>query len=232
MPPRSYPQQTSADEMRRTLSRLTAHLIPLTNVRFGSRVSYRTIGRLREAIPQPTFQRLFRDFGTYENLANSIGTTRDNLKVPNRWQTHLPRLRRIRQFVSQYIEDAENLLRYHGFIDGLKEYAITHQVEFWRVDQHPCSLFYPHELEYLYALTQFLTNESYLDLAYRTQRLFRCSFEQPADLWTIVFTILGRLEPPTFDYQLTADFEPRTDDEAQRKRVNFEQYGSLEWPQI
>ena len=102
---------------------------------------------------------------------------------------------------------------------------------FWRVEKHPNSLFYPHELEY-FSLTQFLADESYFDLAYRTQRLFKCSFEQPADLWTIVFTILGRLEPPSFDYQLSADFEPRTDDEVQRKRVNFEQYGSLEWPQI
>ena len=169
MPPWSYPQQTSADEMRRTLSRLTAHLIPLTNVRFGSRVSYRTAGRLCEAIPQATFRRFFRDFGTYENLADSISTIRDDLKVPNRWQTHLPRLRRIRQFVTQYIEDAENLLRYHGFIDGLKEYTITHQIEFWRVEKHPNSLFYPHELEYFFALTQFLADESYFDLAYRTQ---------------------------------------------------------------
>jgi len=58
-PARTYPQQTSASEMRRTISRLTSHLLPLTAVRFGSRMSYRTIGRLREAIPRLTFQRLF-----------------------------------------------------------------------------------------------------------------------------------------------------------------------------
>jgi len=33
-----------------------------------------------------------------------------------------------------------------------------------------------------------------------------------ANLWTIVFTILGRLEPPTFDFQLSADFKPRTEE--------------------
>jgi len=231
-PPRSYPQQTSASagEMRRTLSRLTAHLAPLTTVRFGSRMSYRTVGRLRKAIPQATFQRLFRDFGTYENLTNSVSSSYDDQrKVPNRWQTHLPRLRRIRQFVTQYIEDAENLLRYHGFIDGLKEYAATHD---WRVEKQPCSLFYPHELEYFDTLHRFLIQESYFDLAYRTRRLLTCVFEQPADLWTIVFTILGRLEPPTFDYQLSADFVPRTDEAAIQKRANFKQHGSLEWPQI
>ena len=90
-PPRTFQQQTSANEMRRTLSRLTALLLPLTSVRFGSQMSYRTTGRLHEAIPHSTFQRLFCDFGTYENLSNSISASRENHgKVPNRWQTHLP----------------------------------------------------------------------------------------------------------------------------------------------
>ena len=92
-PSRTYTQQTSADAMRRTLSRLTAHILPLTAVRFGSRLSYRTNGRLREAIPHATFKKLFRDFGTYKNLADSICVTRDNQrKVPNQWQTHIPHL--------------------------------------------------------------------------------------------------------------------------------------------
>jgi len=39
-PLRSFSQQTSADEMRRTLSHLTAHLLPLTTVQFGSHMSY------------------------------------------------------------------------------------------------------------------------------------------------------------------------------------------------
>jgi hypothetical protein len=232
-PSRSYPQQTSADEMRRTLSQLTTHLLPLTTIRFGSRMSYRTIGRLREAIPQPTFIRLFRDFGTYENLADSICTSRDNHgKVPNRWQAHLSRLRRIRQLATQYIKKAETLLQNHGFIDGLKDYADTHDFDLWHTEKHTGSLFYPHELEYFHALHQFLIDESYFDLAYRTRQLLTCTFEQATDLWTIVFTILGRLEPPTFDFQINADFKLRTDKAANQKKANSEQHRSLEWPQI
>src|SRR6266699_2843183 len=45
---RTYTQQTSVDAMRRTLSRLTAHILPLTAVHFGSCLSYRMNGRLRE----------------------------------------------------------------------------------------------------------------------------------------------------------------------------------------
>jgi hypothetical protein len=196
-------------------------------------MSYRTIGRLREAIPQPTFIRLFRDFGTYENLADSICTSRDNHgKVPNRWQAHLSRLRRIRQLATQYIKKAETLLQNHGFIDGLKDYADTHDFDLWHTEKHTGSLFYPHELEYFHALHQFLIDESYFDLAYRTRQLLTCTFEQPTDLWTIVFTILGRLEPPTFDFQINADFKLRTDKAANQKKANSEQHRSLEWPQI
>jgi len=195
-------------------------------------MSYRTIRRLREAIPQSTFQRLFRDFGTYENLSYSIRTVRDDHgKAPNRWQTHLPRLRRIRQFIAQYIADAENLLQYHGFIDGLKEYVSTRGIELGHAEEHIGGLLYPYEIEYLITLRKFLINESYFDLAYRTQRIVTCTFEQPADLWRIVITILGRLEPPSFDFQLSADFEPRTDDDAEQKRAYFKKHGTLNWPQ-
>ena len=215
--------------MHRTIRRLTPQIMPLTSICFGSRMSYRTIGRLREFIPPSTFRRVFREFKNHAELADSICTVReDQRRIPNRWQTHLPRLRRVRQLVSEYIDYAEELVKSHGHLDGLKEYAVTHHVEFWNADKQGNGLFYTHEYEYLYALHRFLVAGSYFDLAFKTQRILTCTFEQPEDMWTLVQAILGRLDPPSYEYQLDIHFQPRTDNDAVQRRAYFEERGTFQ----
>jgi len=160
-PNRSYPQQYREHLMRRTIRRLTPQIMPLTSICFGSRMSCRTIGRLREAIPPPTFRRVFREFKNHAELADSICTVReDQRRIPNRWQNHLPRLQRVRQLITEYIDHAEELVKCHGHLDGLKEYAVTNRIEFWNADKQGNGLLYTHEYEYLYALHRFRINES------------------------------------------------------------------------
>jgi hypothetical protein len=223
-PPRSYYQQQSRAAMSRTLRRILTHVIPLISTRFGSRTSFRAIHRLREVIPQHQFDLFFREYGSYVELAKSISAAReDQRNVPNRWQVHLPRIRRIRQLITQYIDDADTLVKHHGYLDGLREYVVQHKVDFWNIETQ--GVLYHHEAQYLYALQHFLANESYSDLASRTQRLLQSRFEYPSDLWALVYTILGRLDPPSYEFELDCHFEPRTDADAQAKRIRFEEIG-------
>ena len=206
------------------MSRILAHVLPLISTRFSSRISFRAINRLREVIPQQQFDQFFREYGNYVELAKSISAVReDQRQVPNRWQVHLPRIRRIRQLITQYINDGDTLVKHHGYLDGLREYVVRHRIEFWDIETQ--GLLYHHEAQYLHALQQFLANESYSDLASRTQRLLQSRFEYSSDLWALVYTILGRLDPPSYELELDCNFEPRTDADAQAKRARFEELG-------
>jgi len=157
-PQHSYYQQASRAAMRRTMSHLLAHMLLLINLRFGNRTSYRTLHHLHEFIPHPIFDKFFREYRTYTDLAKGISAVReDQQTVPNRWQAHLPCLRRIRQLLGQYIDKGEALVKNHGYLDGLREYVVQHDINFWH--NEPQSIFYYHEGQYLYALQQFLDHE-------------------------------------------------------------------------
>jgi hypothetical protein len=69
---RTAHQSESAAVMQMMLGRLLAHLLPLTTLRFGSRMSPRPINRLHEAIPKSQFLKFFQEYGSYANLANSL----------------------------------------------------------------------------------------------------------------------------------------------------------------
>jgi hypothetical protein len=223
-PDRSYYQQQSRAALRRTMSRILAHVLPLISTRIGSRTSFRAIHRLREVIPQQEFDHFFREYGNYVELAKSISVVREGQRsVPNRWQVHLSRIRRIRQLITQFIDDADTLVKHHGYLDGLREYVVQHKIEFWNIETP--GLLYYHEAQYLHAFQQFLANEFYSDIASQTQRLLQSRFEYPNDLWALVYTILGRLDPPSYELELDCNFEPRTDAAAQAKRVRFEEIG-------
>ena len=120
---------------------------------------------------------------------------------------------------------ADQHVRSYGYLEGLKEYVSKHGIEFWHADPQGGGLFYTHEYQFLFGLREFLTKEEYPKLASYVQRILQCTFEQPGDLWAVVYTILGRIDPPAFDYELTCEFEPRTDPEAIQKRSQFDTYG-------
>jgi hypothetical protein len=230
-PPRTYHQQRCRAEMSKTLGRLLAQYLPLTNIHFGSRISqrsYNKFNKLREAIPRHIFVRFFREYGSYSALAEGLCSTQDNYrKTPNRWLPYLPRIRRIRELITEYIVASEHLLEAHGYIDGLKEYVIKNHLETWEDEQHTGGVFHLHELQYLHCLRRFLSAEEYDELAVRTQQLLQRAPDHPGDLWALVYTIFECLVPPSYEYQLDCNFEPRTDDMANLKRAHIEQYGSL-----
>jgi len=230
-PPRSYHQQRFEVEMRKTLSRLLIQYLPLTSMRFGSRTSPRPLNkfnRLREAVPRHIFVRFFREYRSYSGLADSLCSIRDGQrKLSNRWQPYLPCIRRIRELIIEYIENAERLLETHGYIDGLKEYAVEHHLDSWEDEQHTGGIFYLHELQYLHSLRRFLVAEEYSDLAIQTQQLLQGAPEHPNDLWALVYTIFECLVPPSYEYQLDCNFEPRTDDIANCKQAHIAKHGCL-----
>ena len=120
---------------------------------------------------------------------------------------------------------ADQLVRTHGYFEGLKEYVVEHDIDFWHADPQGGGLFYTHEFQFLYGLHEFLIKEHYPELASQVQRILQCTFEQPGDLWAVVHTILGRIDPPAFDYKLTCEFQPRSDPEAVEKRKRFANLG-------
>jgi len=86
---------------------------------------------------------------------------------------------------------ADEHVRNHGYLEGLKEYVAKHDIEFWHTDVQGGGIFYTHEYQFLYGLWEFLTKEGYPELASNIQRILQCTFEQPGDLWAVVLTILG-----------------------------------------
>ena len=141
-------------------------MLPLTSVRFGSRASHRSFNRLHEAIPHSALKELFPEYVTHADLAKAISSVRaDHRKEPNRWQTHIPRIRRIRQILTHLLFIADQLVKSFGYLDGLKEYVIAHGIEFWHADPQGGGLLYTHEYQYLFGFCEFLAREEYHELA-------------------------------------------------------------------
>jgi len=198
-------------------------MLPLTTLHFGSRTSHWAFHCLREVILKFQFDMLFREYGNYTELAKSISTIReDQHTIPNRWQVHLLRLCRIHQLIVQYIHTGESLVKHYGYLDGLKEYAVQANIEFWNAE--PQGLLYYHEIQYLYALQHFLADKSYTKLISHTQRILQATFEHSGDLWALVYMILGRLDPPLYEFKLNCNFMPRTNNAANRKCAHFKQH--------
>jgi hypothetical protein len=61
----------------------------------------------------------------------------------------------------------------------------------------------------------------------RVQRLLQSTFEQPGDLWALVYTVFGRILGQNYEFELSCEFEPRTDPEACEKRIQFAKYGQF-----
>ena len=159
-------QCNSAHWMRLVLSQLQAHMLPLMSVHFGSCSSHHSFHCLHEAIPQSALQQFFPDYKTHADLAKAISTVWANRrKEPNCWQTHISCIWWIRQLLDHFIQAAHDHVRNHGYLDGLKEYVIQHDIKFWHADPQGGGLFYTFEHQYLYGLCQFLTREEYPELA-------------------------------------------------------------------
>jgi hypothetical protein len=167
---RTRQQRDCAHYLRQVLSRFQSHMLPLTSVRFGSRISHRSFNRINEAIPQSALKEFFPEYATHTDLAKAISSVRaDHRKEPNRWQTHIPRIRRIRQILGHLLFMADQLVKSYGYLEGLKEYVIAHDIDFWHADPQGGGLLYTHEYQYLFGFREFLAREEYHEFASRIQ---------------------------------------------------------------
>ena len=211
-PLHSWEHQRVATNMRRMLSRLLSLVLPLTALKFGSRTSHRPLNRLRELIPPKRFRELFPEFRDYSDLARYVSPVRENQrKIPNCWQPYLPCLQQIRILLARFIDQAENLVKHHSdYYDGLKEFVCFENVDYWHAEEQGNGILHTHESQYLYALARFLTDQEFYDLAKRTRQLLACQFERSSDLWMLTVTILDRLQPPSYDFELDCGYQEAT----------------------
>jgi hypothetical protein len=93
------------------------------------------------------------------------------------------------------------LVRDHTDYQGLREYALLKDVDYWHAESGN-GILHAHEAQYLYTFRLFLTDLEHYDLGKQTHQLLISRFEHASELWLLVTTILDRLEPPTFHYEL------------------------------
>ena len=199
--PPSYLKCIIKVTLRRSMGKALANLVPLTAIRFGSRVSPRSTTKWAELIPLSQFQQLFPGINDYAHLEQFISTRRaDYGRIPNRWQSQLTRIRRLRHLVYRVIQDAEHLVTNYGFPYGLRDFAVG--LEYWQAGLTTNGLLYSHEARYLFVLDIFLTQVGIIDLAANARQILYARFDHPRDLWTLVDRVLINLDPPANHFDL------------------------------
>jgi hypothetical protein len=199
--PLSYFQRLHEVTLRRSMGKALANLAPATAIRFGSRVSPRSTTKWAELIPPSQFLQFFPGFKSYAEIERLISTRRANYeRIPNRWQSQLTRIRRLRHLVYRVIQDAEHLVISYGFTHGLRDFAVG--LDYWHAGLTTNGLLHPREARYFYVLDIFLTQIGVIDLAANTRQLLYARFDNPRDLWTLVHNVVHSLDPPTDDFDL------------------------------
>lgn len=199
--PRSYLQRLLEVTLRRSLGKVMANLVPVTSIRFGSRISPRSTTKWAELIPPSQFHQFFPEHKNYAELERLISSKRANSgRIPNRWQTQLTRIRRLRHLIYQVIQDAEHLATNYGFAYGLRNFAVG--LDYWYAGLTTNGLLHPREARYFYVLDIFLTQIRVIDLAANTRQILYARFDNPRDLWTLVHAVVNRLDPPADHFDL------------------------------
>jgi hypothetical protein len=199
--PLSYFQRLHEVTLRRSMGKALANLAPAMAIRFGSRVSPRSTTKWAELIPPSQFLHFFPGFKSYAEIERLISTRRaDYGRTPNRWQSQLTRIRRLRHLVYRVIQDAEHLVISYGFTHGLRDFAVG--LDYWHAGLTTNGLLHPREARYFYVLDIFLTQIGVIDLAANTRQLLYARFDNPRDLWTLVHNVVHSLDPPTDDFDL------------------------------
>jgi len=187
--------------LRQSMAKALANLAPATSIRFGYCVSRRTHTNWSELIPPLRFRQLFPGLEDYAGLERLLSSKRaDYTQLNNRWQDQLPRIRRLRHLVYRVIQDAEYLLTNFRFPYGLRDFAIG--FDYWHAGLTVNGLLHPREARYLYVLKIFLTRTGIIDLAANARKILYARFDAPRDLWTLVHTVIDRLDPPADDFDL------------------------------
>jgi hypothetical protein len=209
----------SLDDLANTLSTLLSSILPLTAIRFGSQGSGRLHNNLSQYIDTTVFRDLFREFEDYDDLAKHVSRVRDNQhRVPNCWQCYFPRLLEIRRLLGSYLTQAEAFVKNHsGYRNGLREYALIADIDYWHAESGN-GVLHAHEAQYLFVLCRFLTDQHHYELARKTHQLLTSRFEHASELWRLVTTILDRLEPPSYIYELDDSFRQEY---SERRRETF-----------
>ena len=183
------------------MGKALANLVPVTAIRFGSRISPRSTTKWAELIPPSQFLQFFPGFKSYTDLERLISTRRANYgRIPNRWQSQLTRIRRLCHLVYRVIQDAEHLVISYGFAQGLRDFAVG--LDYWHAGLTTNGLLQPREARYFYVLDIFLTQIGVIDLAANTRQLLYAWFDNPRDLWTLVHNVVHNLNLPADHFDL------------------------------
>ena len=109
-------------KLRATLANTMTDLYHLSLVRFGSRLSPRSMSekKWKQAVSPKEFQLYLSRFSKYEELENFVANE-DGER--NKWLLYLPLIRQARQHCTATIRLIEDVLKAHLYQDGLIQFC-------------------------------------------------------------------------------------------------------------
>lgn len=211
-PPRTPLQDQHCHSLARKLNRLRHPLQSFCARTFGIRRTSRSTTPWKEIIPPKVFERLFPGYKGYADLEKDLvahqprGTNRQN-----KWLPFIRHICKVRGMLTDLLHTCEHLVRASGLEYGMQEYAANHFLDVWLANHSANGLFHVFETRFLTTFLHFLHNHpGFHEFARHIHTLLHLRFEAEQDLWTLVHTVVDRLNPPDPSFDLNYDIDLQT----------------------
>ena len=123
-PSRSGVEQYYERKIMRDIRRLRPNLEFLAKRAIGMQASPVRVVRLKDQIPEPIFRHTFSHYATYAELEKDLSDEQPNGACrTNRWLCYVTRIRRTRQQFLELFASAQQLVKAHGYPEGLQSYV-------------------------------------------------------------------------------------------------------------
>lgn len=207
-PTRTRGQDLYQQQLYRSLVAIRPGMEHLSTRAVGSRRTPIRGVRLKDVIPENVFDRLFPQYRHFQDLERDLSERRINgTRQFNRWISHIERIMTVRRQFRAVFEAAQALVTAHFHNNGLQNYITqnTPEITHWIASHEPSPILFRHEFRFLCALLHFLNHHSYYLLARLVHNIIYLRFEAQSELWSVVHQVIGRIEPPSSDYDLDFD---------------------------
>ena len=210
-PPHTCGQAYHARAVMQAIRRLCPNLEFLAKRAIGIRGSPIRAVRIRDQIPEPIFKRTFSQNATYADLETDLSDQKPGgARRSNRWLCYITRIRRVRQQFLELFAAAQELVKVHGYTDGLQIYIYMNQEEVnkWIKQHKPSPILHAHEFRFLCTFLHFLDQYSYHFLARHIHTFVHLRFSASYDLWSVLHLVMDRMEPSDGKYDFDYDSFP------------------------
>jgi len=164
--------------------------------------------RLKDQIPEPIFQCTFSHYATYAELEKDLSDEQPNGSPrTNRWLCYVTRIRHTCQQFLELFASAQQLVKAHGYPEGLQSYVYINrdEVNEWIQPHKICPILHAHEFQFLCTLLHFLDQYEHHLLARHIHTFVHLRFSAPYELWSVLHLVVDRLEPSDGSYDLDYD---------------------------